>query len=757
MNTALTGLGIGALAIAGTSGLVLYNKKLTLPCGPCEKEKWWYKCSEGTGEGTKMCDKYNQYTKHVKDFTQEQYENFKKLINLISGRGKVLYGEIIKIRGHMIELVNKVMSGEFKTLFNVFYEQKIKPYIVDFVTNMKSAVSNVIASKLKEFDKVIEDIKKMYNDIVNEFIIAGITKFITDIRGLASDISETIIKNLQETITSIKVFIDGKISEIKTVLSGVVTFIENRVSDVKNLAITISGKMKEVIIKFNQIIGTINTYITNTFKTAMESIEAIIKIVSKFDLSFDLTAMYEKFREGVNVIKTFVIEKIIPDIRQVIEDLIDNFIKGIGDLIIGGVELIFGGITTLITVIKTGIDNLIGILNGIIGIMHKVKNEINGILGIGPGLANILYKFLVKPLENSKNEIVDIIEKIKDGLTFTLNTDEIKQNIEKVKEFIKLDVIMDAVQNIFIKIIDVLPDALMNVFDHVVTTIQNVINSIVEKIQNIGKNLYTTLSTATTTIKNGLDISLKVITTVSNAIISDLYKLFETVVNTLSKLVEDIQKKFIEALNTIKEKINKISKLLGIDKFIKFIESQIDELGKIWDSLDNLIETISGIVTKNMLLIKSFLQQIITNIKNVIYNVMERIFNFLYNDVYQLIVKMVMNIYKFITDSIERIINMYKTVQNLIYDLVTNAYKLFIELSGSLENIKNTMMNIIGDSSELINDSTDIIKYKSIEVLFPKEYMLIVGVVGITTTFMIISGIILSAVGTYEIIKMKKK
>jgi hypothetical protein len=170
-------------------GIILWlrTKPFKIYCIACEKEGWWYKCKENTGEGTETC----RIAKEVEETIDKTMELIKESIKKVNEAMEILKNVAFEYKIPIPPSFNlpKIDSINIPNPFDVDCEIEIPIIKVKF--NICEKISNVL-------DTVVDGL----NDAINNSI-SIINSFMTQLESIPANLVEilnNVIANLRDFV-----------------------------------------------------------------------------------------------------------------------------------------------------------------------------------------------------------------------------------------------------------------------------------------------------------------------------------------------------------------------------------------------------------------------------------------------------------------------------------------------------------------------------------------------------------------------------
>lgn len=751
MEATITAVIIGGIALAGYSYYTLKSKKIEMPCGPCEKPKWWYKCSPGTGEGSDLCNKYKKYTPKLKEFSQAKINDAKSLIKLVKNKSALLYAQLINLKKKGNDLFKILSEYDIKTLIKSLYENEIKPFIDKFIEDVSAVVETVVGDNLKPILDYINGFQETFMETLETLIFKKLREDIEKIQEFANDLKDEIYSRIKSGLETIQ-------KQLNNLEEGIIKLLNGAHEEYNKFVGTVEMAINAIDTNFTNIVTTLNKTVNTTLSEIFEKSKSVIDTIKDSPvINFSVESIDTIKTELTNGVKTFVGNikdyfktTLLPKIKDAISGVINGFKKTLNDILVPGIKLILNPLTNLINSIKSSVGHINYQLDSIYRVFDGFRHAIPGWLGV---LKDIAGSKIVGPIgnviTNLKKRLTDIANSINvnidlsfitNGIDNIVNTINLNGQIDTIaKGFTSFtDNIIGNVETAFSSVADVLSD----IFTQVVSKIKGIVTFILKEIKTKIEYISKTIGGITESIETNV---LKIKTSLIG-FMQDQIKAFK---DTVNPIIENIKEFMVDQIKNFFD-------LFDPEKIKKIIDIIMEKIKSLWEFMlkikDVIVKRIKDIINT----VFNFIRNLFDMIKNIVYGIFDISIKPLLNSLYNIWVAVVNGAYNSLLGIFDMFKNIYETIKPTINDLISELYNFLKRFGEIFTPVYQYIKDTYEEGSEIVMDTRDIIKYKAIETFLPKETLLWTGMSGIAISYLILGSILLSGVAVYEIIQLKK-
>lgn len=264
--------------------------KVPLPCFACDKGSFWYRCIQGTGEGSSLCTMHTSADRRFKtaagildnagDFAAELWEftteglpdDIKEFIATMRDQILGLKNKIAERISLVINFIREKIELFYQKAKNITveaYERYLKKVIdamIDFLSN------NIVSPIYSIIDKIID-----FRDLVWEKLTEAVSKF-TDI-GIGDFIGDVVdvFKKIPEAISGLKDNVVNMVNTVKNnLVGGIETGINKSAEFVERVVDSVSDLSDDIVDGAEGIVNSSISFINNR----MNNVEGVVNNIS---------------------------------------------------------------------------------------------------------------------------------------------------------------------------------------------------------------------------------------------------------------------------------------------------------------------------------------------------------------------------------------------------------------------------------------------------------------------------------------------
>ena len=300
-------------AVGASILLYAFIYRIKIPCFGCQKEGWWFRCMEGTGEGTQSCEAY-------------------------------------KVAESRIDLAQDIMgkAGTFLENSWDFASAGLPSIISDFIDTLKDQILGLKDRMSKQVGLIVTFLKDKIN------------LFIQKAKDIAVSSYDRYLKKVVDSMVSF-------------VLNNLVAPIYNIINKIIEFRALVWNKLTEAVQKFADLnIGSFVGNVVDVFKSIPQAIEGLkIKVVDMVNGVKD--TVVGKLNQGING-SAELVERMVDKVSDLSDDIVDGA-EGIVNQVINKINQSMNGVEGAVDNITGGIETAVN--NTVKPIINKAGGAIN--------------------------------------------------------------------------------------------------------------------------------------------------------------------------------------------------------------------------------------------------------------------------------------------------------------------------------------------------------------------------------------------
>ena len=290
MNSPTSGKGTFGYVVGAVFVVYALVWKIPLPCFACDKGSFWYKCIQGTGEGTTLCSMHKSADNRFKtasgildnagDFAAELWEfTSEGLPDDIREFIGIMRDQILGLKNNIAERISLVIKF-IREKIELFYQkakditvEAYERYLKRVIDAMIAFLANNIVSPIYSIMGKIVD----FRDLVWRKLTEAVSKF-TDI-GIGDFIGEIVdvFKKIPEAIAGLKDNVVNMVNTVKNnLIGGIETGINKSAEFVERVVDSVSDLSDDIVDGAEGIVNNSISFINNR----MNNVESVVNGIS---------------------------------------------------------------------------------------------------------------------------------------------------------------------------------------------------------------------------------------------------------------------------------------------------------------------------------------------------------------------------------------------------------------------------------------------------------------------------------------------
>lgn len=224
--------------------LILMSRIIKLPCGSCETSGWWYKCTEGTGYGSRACEMRKNFFGRAQKLIIDSINKIKNAI-LNSPNLLKIQNAIINLKDSIANIATNLIDDIYTIVGNIRTVFENGAQLYSMVVNLKDKIMLEISNYVTDvIQKTTEYGQFVYNKITEKYQV--ISEYV---KQKGQELINNIINNFKTMFGGIPEAIEKIVNFMKKMIDLVVTIV-NPIINIVNDIINFIKEVNDKIIKF---------------------------------------------------------------------------------------------------------------------------------------------------------------------------------------------------------------------------------------------------------------------------------------------------------------------------------------------------------------------------------------------------------------------------------------------------------------------------------------------------------------------------